>query len=263
MLALFTGIAAVTTARVLRRERALAALKTSFVANVSHELRTPLSSILLMAENLERGLVRGDETQGKYHGLIRREAQRLRRLVDDVLDFSRLERGERLALRIEDVALGEFARELEADVRERVASPGPAVGFRGTGLPDAGCFDVEAVRRAVLNLVDNAVKHAGARRIDVELEGTDAGGLRIRVRDDGVGIAPGRRSEVFAPFARGGKVEANGNGAAGTGLGLAIVREIAEAHGGTAACADPGPQGGALFEIVLPPAAAEAKMEDA
>ncbi|MEW6074423.1 MAG: HAMP domain-containing sensor histidine kinase [Planctomycetota bacterium] len=265
LLALLTAAAAFATARVLRRERDLARLRTSFVANVSHELRTPLSAILLMAENLERGLVREEAARGRYHGLIRREAQRLRRLVDDVLDFARLERGEGPALSPVAVEVAAFARELERDLRERAAGAGPELAFRLADPPATARFDPEAIRRAVLNLADNALRHAGAKRIAVEIAGDGRGGLRLAVRDDGVGIAPARRAAIFAPFARGAPP---GRGAPGAGLGLAIVRGIAAAHGGSALCLDPGPGGGALFAIELPAAPVrmgegDGKMEEA
>ncbi len=256
VLALFTGAAAFTTVRVLRRERALAALRTSFVANVSHELRTPLSSILLMAENLERRLVKSDETREKYHGLIRREAQRLRRLVDDVLDFSRLDRGERLRVEWTDVDVAAFARELEEQARELA----PEAVLRVDDAPPTARLDEDAVRRAALNLVDNAVKHGGGGAVEVTLAGGPDGALRIRVRDRGVGIEPARRTAVFEPFTR---LAATGNGTPGAGLGLAIVREIAEAHGGSAACLAPDDGEGAAFEIFLPSVGGNARMEEA
>lgn len=257
VLALFTGGAAFTTVRLLRREQALARAKTSFVANVSHELRTPLSSILLMAENLERGVTTSDEARARYHGLIRREAQRLRRLVDDVLDFSRVERGEELRLRIEDVDPERFAAELEQDLADRAAST--TFAFRTVALPAHARFDEETIRRALFNLVDNAVKYGAGSAIEVEVEGGD-GSLRLAVRDHGPGVDAKRREAIFAAFTR---LEGNGEKTAGTGLGLAIVREIARAHGGTVRCGEPAEGTGARFEIRLPLDGGHAAPEDA
>ncbi len=246
LMALLVAAATVFTWRALRRERKLAGLKSSFIANVSHELRTPLSSILLMAENLEEGRV-GDEARDRYHRLIRRESQRLRRLVDDVLDFSRLDRGEPAKLRAEDADLAAFARGLEEELRERVEGDGGTLDFRANGVPERMRCDGEALRRAVMNLVDNALKHSGQRDVAVRVD-REGEELVIAVRDRGRGVPEARRAEVFEPFAR-----LDGDDAvAGTGLGLAIVLDVARAHGGTARVRAPEEGPGAVFEVRLP-----------
>jgi signal transduction histidine kinase len=245
--ALIAGLSAFTW-RALVRERRLGDLRAAFVASVSHELRTPLASILLMAENLEGGRVPAD-ARGRYHRLIRREALRLRRLVDDVLDVSRLERGEPPRLSAEDLDVAGFVGALEVEARERVEADGGRLDFRGADLPDTLYADGEALRRAVLNLVDNAMKHSGARAIELDVRGVD-GELVLAVHDRGRGVPPALRDEVFAPFARLDVERADL--APGAGLGLAIVREIARAHGGTATvrARDDGP--GAVFEVRVP-----------
>ena len=268
--ALFCAGAGLAIARALRRERALGELKLAFVAGVSHELRTPLSSILLMAENLESGRVRDAEACARYHRLIRREAGRLHRLVDDVLDFARLDRGEEPRLRVEPLALGPFARELEAEVRDRVEHRDGRLDFACGALPEEARLDGAALRRAVLNLVDNALEHGGPGdgpgdgtgdgrgdapgavpdAIEVRLDAEPPGTLRIRVRDRGPGIPDRRREEVFRPFARLGE-GVNGR-TSGSGLGLAIVRQIAAAHGGTARARAPAEGPGVVFELALP-----------
>ena len=248
IMALLVACGTLWTVRALGRERRLAGLRSAFIANVSHELRTPLSSILLMAENLELDRVAGGDARRRYHGLIRREAQRLRRLVDDVLDFARIERGQGARLKAEEIDLEAFAGDLEAEVRRRVEGEGAALDFRRNGLPEKMTADGEALRRAVLNLVDNALKHSGGRTVDLSLR-TEAGELWIAVGDRGRGVPAERAEEVFTPFAR---LEVDGEAAAGAGLGLAIVREIAQAHGGRARvrARDDGP--GAVFELRVP-----------
>ena len=235
VMALLVAAASAMTWRMLRRERLLAGLKSSFIANVSHELRTPLSSILLMAENLVEKRVQGDAAQLRYHQLIRREAQRLRRLVDDVLDFSRIDRGDRPRLRTEDLDVAVLLTTLEEEARERVESEEGTLAFHVNGVPDKMHADGEALRRAAMNLVDNAMKHSGSHAIEIDAD-VDGNAFVLGVRDHGIGVPAERRVEVFAPFAR---IESDADGepsgqagATGTGLGLAIVREIAMAHGG-------------------------------
>ena len=246
VLALLSAAAGVATFRALRRERTLATLKTDFVANVSHELRTPLASILLLSENLEAGRVASEADRSRYHTLIRREALRLRRLVDDVLDFSRLERGKgidirREALRI-DPWLERTGEELADWAREHALEL--AIVRSPTGAEAE--VDAEALRRALLNLLDNARKHSGGANVELgsAREGAE---LVLRVRDHGRGVSAEDRERVFEPFVR----LANGD-APGAGLGLSIVREIARAHGGSVRALDPVDGPGIVFEMRIP-----------
>ena len=247
VLALFTAAAGLATFRALVRERRAAATKSAFVANVSHELRTPIASILLLAENLERGKVGEEGERRRYHGLIRREAERLRGLVEDVLDLARLERGEAPPWRRAPVATRALVAELEQAARERVAAAGGALDVTTQALPDEVEVDAEAVRRAVLNLVENALLHSGSLELELALAGDGAGGLRISLRDHGRGVPAEQRERIFEPFER---LE-HADAAPGTGLGLAIVREVALAHGGSARVRAPERGPGAVFELHL------------
>jgi signal transduction histidine kinase len=247
LMSAFAAIAALATFRALRRERKLAEARTAFVANVSHELRTPLASILLMAENLAGDRVGSRENEARYHASIRREALRLRRLVDDVLDFSRLERGKRFDLRVEETDVREWFDGLCDDLRAFAVQPGAEIATSSGAVPPSAAFDREALRRAVFNLVDNALRHSGTKSVEVRLEQRD-GDLVISVSDAGRGIPPNRRREVFEPFTR--LVESNGT--PGAGLGLAIVREIVEAHGGSIAVRDRDAGPGVTFEMRIP-----------
>ncbi len=251
LLALGVAGAGLSVSRSLRRERLLAGLKSSFVANVSHELRTPISSILLMAENLERGRVQGAIDQQRYHHLIRREAGRLRRLVDDVLDFSRIERGRGVNLCMNAVDLAGFAQELEAEAGERVRDVGGTLRFAAHGLAQEISADQDALRRAILNLVDNALRHSGQVDVELELCSTEDSGLLVVVRDRGCGVPTASHEAIFAPFERLEQSSDPAGGAAGTGLGLAIVREIAEGHGGSVKALD-STGGGLTIELRIP-----------
>jgi two-component system phosphate regulon sensor histidine kinase PhoR len=231
------------TARVLRRQRRLDALRSRFIAGVSHDLRTPLASILLVTENLESG-VGGEEARARYHKALRREAARLRRLIDDVLDFARLERGEAPRLEREELDLAAFAERLAVDLGARVEERGRAFACEHGALPATAVIDAAAVRRALENLVENALKH-GTGTVRLGFAARD-GHLRIMVADEGPGVPPAERERVFEPFER---HPTNGADVGGTGLGLAIVRSIARAHGGAARVV---PGAGSTFELELP-----------
>ncbi len=240
--ALLSVLAAVSTWRAQRRERRLGQLRAAFVAGVSHELRTPVSSILLLAENLESGRV-GSMGVEHYHRLIQREAQRLRRLIDDVLDVSRRERGKPLALRVESIELGPWAESLEQDAHAFAREQGLELLVHRQSTATSARIDGEALRRAVLNLLDNAKKHSGGPRVELSIVAA-AGQLVLSVRDFGRGIPVGQKERIFEPFERmNGKV-------AGAGLGLAIVREIAQGHGGRACSVTV--DSGAMIEVVVP-----------
>ena len=245
ILALFVAGAALATFLALRRERRLAQARSTFIANVSHELRTPLASILLMSENLESG--RAGLHAALYPKLLRRESLRLRRLIDDVLDFSRLERGKRFQTRIEDVDVAAWYEALCSDALATAAQANVELACTGDALPARAAFDGEALRRAVLNLIDNALRHSGSKRVDLGARMRGSGDLVLTVSDRGCGIPPSQRSTVFEAFVR-----LNGSTAAGAGLGLAIVREIAVAHGGSVIVRDPPDHPGALFELSIP-----------
>jgi signal transduction histidine kinase len=251
--AVISACAGLFAAAQLRRSRELAELRTSFVAGVSHELRTPVSSLLLLTENLQSGVAATPEARARYLELVRREALRLRRLVEDVLDLARLQRGEPLRLRREEVALPAFAADLARELAEVAARAGAVLRTEVGPLPDAALLDAEAVRRAVGNLVDNALKHSGSREVSLTIGIERDGGERlvVRVRDAGRGIAPRDRERIFLPFERLEAARASG----GSGLGLAIVREIAAGHGGRARVEEATP--GACFVLEFPLAAAE------
>ncbi len=246
--ALAVGAASLVAARALARGRRLVELRSRFVASVTHELRTPLASILMLAENLEQGRAADPERRGRYPALIRREAERLARLVDDVLDVARLEQGARPRVEREIWELAALPGELRAELEPLAARAGGALGLAAQDLPERASFDREALGRAARNLVQNALVHGGVENgpIEVALSVAD-GRLRLAVRDHGRGLGAAQRAAAFAPFER------LGSAAPGAGLGLWIVRELARAHGGDAWFESPasGPGVVAVFEIEL------------
>jgi len=238
-------VGALVTARSLARERELAVLRTSFIAGVSHDLRTPLAAILLLCENLESGVGDGP-ARGRYLAALRREAGRLRRLVDDVLDFARLERGEGTKLVREELELAPFVAGLSEELGERVHAAGRTFVHEAGELAELGALDAHAVRRSLENLTENALKH-GAGTVTFASAMRD-GALELALADEGRGIPPEARERVFEPFER---LGAEGH-VGGTGLGLAIVRAIARAHGGEARVGSNAGGTGARFTLTLP-----------
>lgn len=246
--ALAVGAASLLAARALARGRRLVELRSRFVASVTHELRTPLASILMLAENLEQGRAADPERRGRYPALIRREAERLARLVDDVLDVARLEQGARPRVERGQVELAASVEDLRVELEPLVTRAGGTLLFGAPDLPAQAHLDREALHRAARNLVENALVHGGAETGPVEVAlGVAAGRLRLAVRDHGRGLGAAQRAAAFAPFER------LGSAAPGAGLGLWIVRELARAHGGDAWLESPASGAGlvAVFEIEL------------
>lgn len=255
ILALAILIASIMTARVTERSRRLSQLRSTFVASVSHDLRTPIQSMLLMSETLEQNRVASESGRQRYFGSIRREAQRLRRLVEDLLDGARIDRGEGARVERQDVATELYFTELEKLMVERAERADGQLTFQRGALPKTLSFDPDGFHRAVWNLFENALKYGRQPNktahvtVEVSMEGRV---LIARVVDEGPGI-PARLAEtIFSPFER---VAANVNDGAiekdtGTGLGLSIVRAITRAHGGDTQL-EPSPRG-ARFVATFP-----------
>ncbi len=238
----------VATYRLVRREREMARLKADFVANVSHDLKTPLSLIRMFGETLEMGRLADEGKRQEYYRVITREAERLSRLIDNVLDFSRIEGGRR---RYEPVPTA-----VEPLVRETLEAFDYPLGQQGFAvavtiapdLPEVP-MDAGAVGQALANLVDNAIKYSGegkALRVDARIE---AGRLALSVTDEGIGIPREEQGRIFEKFYRVGRSETQGR--RGSGVGLALVRHIAEAHGGRVTV-DSRPGAGSRFTLWLP-----------
>ena len=228
------------------REVQVARLRSEFVANVSHELRTPLTSIRMYAETLLMGRYRSTDQMQDYLTTLLHESRRLSRLVDNVLDFSRIERGDRTYQR-QPCDLGTAAR----DALETFGGVFTAEGFEveeaiAAELPPV-LADQEAVEGAVANILGNAVKYSSqhkAIRLAVEQRGAE---VVVEVTDRGVGLPTGEEERIFEQFHRG----ANAANTAGTGLGLSLVKSVVEAHGGRVEAAN-RPDGGSVFRLYFP-----------
>lgn len=234
--------------RDVHRELRLAGLRSQFVSSVSHELRTPLTAIRMFAETLSLGRVENLARQREYLATIVNESQRLTRLLNNVLDFSKIEQG-RKTYRLEPTCL---AGVVEAAARA-MQYPLEQHGFRlqveiEENLPVVEA-DADAIEQAILNLLSNAMKYSGdAREIDLKLTRRD-GDVVIQVTDQGIGIPRDQQDRVFEKFYRAPAVQAEG--APGTGLGLTLVQHIARAHGGEA-LVESEPGKGSTFSVRIP-----------
>jgi signal transduction histidine kinase len=238
----------VATYRLVRRETEMARLKADFVANVSHDLKTPLSLIRMFGETLEMGRVADDAKRREYYGVITRESERLSRLIDNVLDFSRIEGGRRRYEPV-PVAVEPMVRETLDAFAHPLREQGFQVDVRIAGdLPDVP-LDAEAVSQALGNLVDNAIKYSGARKV-LRLEAAAREGrLALVVEDEGIGIPREEHGRIFEKFYRVGRSETQGR--RGSGVGLALVRHVAEAHGGRVTV-ESRPGAGSRFTLWFP-----------
>jgi signal transduction histidine kinase len=238
----------VVTYRLVRRETEMARLKSDFVANVSHDLKTPLSVIRMFGETLEMDRVRDEAARREYYRVITRESERLSRLIDNVLDFSRIEGGRRRYERLPTAV-----EPLVRDVIEAFAYPLTRQGFKvevhvAPDLPEVP-LDAEAIVQALANLVDNAIKYSAERKtLRVEAALAD-GELALSVADEGIGIAKDEHRRIFEKFYRVGHSETQGR--RGSGVGLALVRHVAEAHGGRV-IVESVPGEGSRFTIRIP-----------
>ena len=241
------GLAILAIERASKRERELGVQKSRFVSAVSHELRTPLTTIRMHAEMLADDLV-DDARRPRVHEELVSETVRLSRLVENVLEASRIEEGRR-PLRKRNLDLAAHVHAITDDMRRFVEGKGLALRFEGTEV--MADVDPGAIEQVVVNLIDNAVKYGrseGASAIDVRVsvEGEKA---VIVVEDGGQGIPPSELTRVFQRFHRVERVAQAHQ--PGTGLGLAIVKELVEAHGGQVKLANRRPHG-LQVRITLP-----------
>jgi signal transduction histidine kinase len=236
------------TFRLVRRESEMARLKSDFVANVSHDLKTPLSLIRMFAETLEMDRVTSDATRQEYYAVITRESERLTRLINNVLDFSRIEEG-RQRYDIRPTAVEPVVQEALDVFRHPLAQQGFKVEVNlAPDLPEVP-MDAAAIGQALANLVDNAIKYSAESRRLVVAARRAGGEVLLEVADDGIGIPTSELGRVFDKFYRVGRSETQGR--RGSGLGLSLVKHIVESHGGRVR-AESAPGAGSRFTIHLP-----------
>jgi two-component system phosphate regulon sensor histidine kinase PhoR len=223
-------------------------MRRDFVANASHELRTPLTSIRGFVEALEDGAIHDPNTSARFLGKIRTHADRMAALVEDLLELSQLESGDR-SPNWEEVSPDQLAEEVITSFSGRSARKSLSLTRSGPGAPIV-VTDAERLLRILENLVDNAVKYTPAGgRVQIHTARGPDGGALLQIRDDGPGIPPEHLRRVFERFYRVDKARSRDLG--GTGLGLSIVRHLAEGMGGSVTVeSDVGR--GCCFTVSLP-----------
>lgn len=229
LFAMIVGFAgALLLLRDIRREAATARMREQFIAGVSHELKTPLTSIRMFAETM-RDRPLAEEQRTEYLDTVVGETQRLTRLLNNVLEFSRIDRGER-AYAFTTIDLRAVVDCALRAMRHPLEQLGFTVLVQRDDMPLLVKADADAIEQAVLNLLSNAVKYSGQQRdlrIVVRRRGREA---LVAVTDFGVGIPEAEQERIFEKFYRA-RTETNVS-VTGTGLGLTLVKHIAEAHGG-------------------------------
>jgi signal transduction histidine kinase len=232
----------------LNRQLRLARQKTDFVSNVSHELKTPLTSIRMFTEMLAEGRVHDDAKRRHFLGIITAETARLTRLINNVLDFARLERGEK-KYQFTAFDLAALVRETVESFRPHLETIGFALRTQCPSDPVSFEGDRDAIAQVLVNLLSNAEKYSGERKeIDVTLEAT-AEAIEVRVADRGLGVPAGCEEKIFDQFYR--AHDSLSSGIQGSGLGLTLARQIARAHGGDVTCRV-REGGGSCFVLKLP-----------
>jgi signal transduction histidine kinase len=248
-LSLLMGGGLLLAYRNVSRELALAKLKSDFVSNVSHELRTPLSLIRLYAETLELGRITTPGKHQEYYEIIRKESERLTSLINNILDFSRIEAGKKeYSFRETDMA--DLVRSTLDSYRFEIEQNGFQFEQKiDNNLPQLR-VDREAIARSLLNLVNNAVKYSATEKyLGVHLYRRDGDVVNLEVVDHGIGIPAKEQLKIFEKFYRVGDPLVHNT--KGSGLGLSLVQHIVLAHGGVVAV-ESAPGRGSKFIITLP-----------
>ncbi len=215
--------------RNLKRELQLAAMKTDFVSNVSHELKTPLALIRMYAETLEMGRITDAETQKEYHGIIVRETERLTRLINNILTFSRIESGKK-RYHIAPTDLNGIVSDVMSLYRHHLEQRGFLASAETCAHLPRIDADEEAVAEALLNLIDNAMKYSTDEKQITVRTGSAEKEAWVEVEDRGMGIPEPLQKKVFEKFFR--VSEGLVHTAKGSGLGLTLVQHIMNAHHG-------------------------------
>jgi two-component system phosphate regulon sensor histidine kinase PhoR len=213
----------------VNKEIELAQIKSDFVSNVSHELRTPLALISMYSETLEMGRVKTEEKKQEYYNIISQESNRLSRIVNKILSFSRMEAGKR-TYNFSKADLNEITENIFETYKFHLQSNGfKFILEKEETLPQM-TTDAEAVSEAVINLIDNAVKYSvDTKEIKIST-GKENGRVYIQVEDKGIGITNEDQKKIFDKFFR--VTNGNVHNIKGTGLGLTIVKHIMDAHKG-------------------------------
>jgi signal transduction histidine kinase len=248
LLVMMLTVGLAMTVRVVQREVELGRLQTEFLAAVTHEFKSPITSIRLLAERMGGGRLRTPEAAAEYCAAIEREAGRLERLVNRLLETQKIQAGHK-RYTFQPASLAAIAEAAVTQLRPQAEAKGLSIELEAAEeIPELE-LDAAAIADALENLLDNAIKYspAGTRvRVGVRVVERQA---CVEVCDQGIGIDPADLPRVFDKFFRGRRGDQHNVN--GTGLGLALVRAAAEGHGGTVeATSTPGR--GSTFRLRLP-----------
>ena len=257
---LAAGVGLFAVYRMVSVRLAFAERRSNFVAAVSHELKTPLTAIRMYAEMLRDGMVPSDEKRQACYASITAESERLSRLINNVLEFSRLEQLGR-EIQLEDGDIAPLVRQVAAWLTPHAESEGFEIDVQVANSTPAVRFERDAVSQILFNLVDNAIKYASeaeAKQVGVTCGYTEEG-VVVAVRDQGPGVAPEHLAQIFDPFFRG-ESELTRT-AKGAGIGLALAKRLAEKMGAQLSGKNLG-QGGFEARLTFPLAGPLAKAGD-
>lgn len=234
--------------RNFKKEIELAQMKSDFVSNVSHELKTPLSLIRMFSETLEMDRVNSEEKKQEYYRVISQETERLTHMVNNILNFSRIEAG-RKEYHFQQVELNELVQKVIENYNYHLQQNGFEVRMQlDNNIPSINA-DAESVSEALLNLIDNAIKYSNEEKFIGVKTGSENDFVFLEVEDYGIGIDHSQKEKIFDKFYRisSGLV----HNAKGSGLGLTLVKNIVDAHGGKiTVSSEPGK--GSSFKLYFP-----------
>ncbi len=234
--------------RSIKKEIHLAQLKSEFVSNVSHELRTPLALISMFAETLELGRVKTEEKKNEYYSIISQEAHRLSKIVNLILNFSKMESGKR-KYNLASANINEVVEKVISTYEFHLRNKGFSLELNlGNKIPEVS-IDEEAISECIINLIDNGVKYSkDDKRIVISTEILDSK-VCLNIKDFGIGINKDDQKKIFEKFYR---VPSNlVHNTKGTGLGLSIVSQIMNAHNGNVVIKST-PDKGSVFTLCFP-----------
>lgn len=213
----------------IKREVELAQIKSDFVSNVSHELRTPLALINMFAETLTMGRVNSEEKRNEYYNIIHNETERLSKIVNKILSFSKIEAG-KWKYNFVKTDINPLTEKIYNSYKYHLENSGFEILFLPSDEKLDAKIDSEAVSEALINLIDNSVKYSsGIKKIKLKTGRTD-NSVYIEVEDSGLGISKEEQNKIFDKFYR--SSTGNIHNTKGTGLGLTLVKYIIDAHKG-------------------------------
>jgi len=248
ILSLMIVLGLLLTKHIVSKEMAVAKLKSDFVSNVSHELRTPLALIRLYAETLELGRISTPDKKHQYYKIIRKESERLTSLINNILDFSRIEAGHK-EYEFRETDIAELVHNTLETYRYQIEQQGFTLEeVIDTDIP-ALRVDREAIARALVNLINNALKYSNEDKYLLVKLFRENGSVKLEVADHGIGIARRDQVKIFEKFYRAGDPLVHNT--KGSGLGLSLVLHITKAHGGKI-FVESTPGRGSKFTLSLP-----------